>query len=866
MGWLQNHIRAYRLLLYCYPAAFRQEYGSEMEQLFADRVSSEPRLRLWLETIADIVVNAISEHWATLAGDVKHGVRVLSKSPSFTAFAVCIVALGIGSTVAVFSVINAVLLRSLPYGEPNRLVYLWSPNPDMKGVPEEIGPNVPDFYAWKGQSHSFSSISAFHTTGVNLVQDGFGSRVGAAMVTGDFFQTLQTNPAIGRTIDRGDDQPGHSQVVVISYSLWTSRFGAASSIIGKQVQVNRQPYTVIGVMPKDFGYPFEGDVPYEHTGFKQTDVWLPAGYTSKQKSDRTNFDSADAIGRLRPGLSARAAQSELKSIESRLEPLYPPMWRGWTARVDPLIQTIIGPVHELLWFLLAGVSLVLLIAISNVTNLALARAAVRAHELGIRTALGANRSRIVRQLLTESLILSSCGGAVGVGLAYGFICILKQLDPGGIPRFASTNIDGLVLFAAVLLSIVAGILSGIAPAFSASRVNINRLLGRTHGRVAGPSVNGRSSLIALQIALSLMLLTGSGLLLRSYLRLVAVNPGFSKTAITFAVSFDEKYRRPQDQFAFERTLLTKLQAIPNVRYAGSTSGAPLTHHESVTFADIRGYGKSQDMVENFSVTPEYRKALGISLLRGKDLSPTESQTVLINAAFAKAYFKDRDPIGRQIRLGIGDLSGQPWETVIGVVGDIRNSTLEEASQPQVFQLGTGNTFAISFDGSPEQVIRSARSALHSLDAALTIENVQTMAGRIKESNARRNFQTVLLTSFAIVAVLLALAGIYGLMSFVVKQRSSEIAIRLAIGSSRIQILGLMLQSGLRLTVIGLLIGWAGSLALSRTLTPWLFEVPPFDPVTFIVIPVFLFCIAALACIFPALQATRVNPAEALRQV
>jgi putative ABC transport system permease protein len=643
-------------------------------------------------------------------------------------------------------------------------------------------------------------------------------------------------------------------------------------VIGKQIQLNRHDYTVVGVMSKDFGYPFDGDIPYTHSEFKRTDIWLPAAYTAKQRTDRTdNFESADAaIGRLRDGVSAAVAQAELQAIEARLSPLYPEMWRGWSALVRPLVQTIVGPVEEMLWLLLGAVGMVLLIAISNVANLLLARATARAHELGIRTALGAERGRIIRQLMTESLMLSCAGGALGIALAYTAVHLLIHLNPGNIPRFDSATVDGRVLLAAVILSVGTGVLSGIVPALSASRANINDLLRRGSNRVAGTSNRGRFALIVLEVALSVILLAGSGLLIRSYLRLAAIDPGFSPKTLTFRLNLDARYDKPELRAEFYRRYLEKLQHIHGVKYAGATSAMPLSYEESLTFAEIRGFGKPKEMLESRSVTPDYRRALGTPLLRGRDfdLHDVSSKTpvAMVNEKFVVAYFHGRDPLGGQVRMGIGDFSANAWATVVGVVGDIRHNKLEETPQPQIFQpVDNGDYFAIQSSIPIRQVIDQARAELRSLDPVLTLESIRTMAERITESSARRRFQTALLTGFAAIAVALALIGLYGLMSYTVKQRTAEIGIRVAVGASRGRVLGLILSQGLRLIAVGLLIGLAGAFALTRLVSAWLFGVKATDPVTFVAVPLFVLAVACCACIIPAWSATRIDPIHALRE-
>jgi putative ABC transport system permease protein len=872
MDWLRSQTKLFRAMLYCYPAEFRHEYGTEMEQLFRDRLQSEPRLRVWLEALADLAFAAPKEHWHVLIADVKYGARVLAAVPGFTVIALLVIALGIGATASIFSVVNAVLLRSLPYGHPEKLFYLWSPNPNFKGAPEELGPNVPDLYEWQRLSHSFSAMTVLRQGTVNLVRDGSTQRVSAAFVTGSFFRTLEARPEVGRTLDANDDRPGHEYAVVISDAFWRSQLGSGLDVIGKQIQLNRHNYTVVGVMPKDFGYPFDGDIPYDSSGFPQTDIWLPAAYTFNQKTDRVNFESADAIGRLRDGASAAAAQAELAAIEVRLQPLYAEMWRGGTALVRPLAQTIVGPVEKMLWLLLGAVGIVLLIAISNVANLLLARATARAHELGIRTALGAERGRIIRQLLTESLLLSCAGGALGIALAYAAVHLLTHLNPGNIPRFDAAAVDGRVLLVAIILSIGAGVLSGLAPAISASRANINDLLRRGSSRVAGTSKRGRFALIVLEVALSVILLAGSGLLIRSYLQLAAVDPGFSPATLTFRLNLDERYNKPEQQTILYKTFQEKLQHIPGVKYAGATSATPLSGRDSLTFAEIRGFGKPKEMLESRSVTPGYRKALGTALLRGRDFdlrdASAKTPTAIVNEKFVATYFHGRDPLGGQVRTGVGDFSGKPWATIVGVVGDIRHNKLEESAQPQIFEpVDNGDNFAVAVQSNVPipQVIDQARAELRSLDPVLTLESIRTMSERMTESNARRRFQTALLTGFAAIAVALALIGLYGLMSYTVKQRTAEIGIRLAVGASRGRVLGLILSQGLRLTAVGLLIGLAGAFALTRLVSAWLFGVKATDPVTFIAVPLFVLAVACCACIIPAWGATRIDPIQALRQ-
>jgi putative ABC transport system permease protein len=870
MDWPRSQSKLFRALLYCYPAEFRHEYGPEMEQLFADRLQSEPRFRLWLETLADLVCSALREHASVLRSDLRYGLRVLAAAPGFTTIALLVLALGIGATTAVYSLVDAVLLRSLPFGDPGKLVYLWSPNPKFRGAPQELGPNVPDFYDWQRLSRSFSSMAMLSESKMSLVEGGIAHRVPVALVSGNFFRTLQAFPTFGRGIEMGDERPGHRRVAVISNGLWRSQFGSDPDIVGKQIQLNRRRYIVIGVMPKGFGYPLDGDIPYARSGFARTDIWLPLTYSTAQKKNRKNFPSADAaIGRLRDGVSAASAQEELKAIELRLNELYPSIWQGFTASVTPLVKTIIGPVRKMFWLLLGAALLVLLIAAGNVANLLLARAAARTHEMGIRAALGAERGRIVRQLLTESLLLSCFGCALGIAFAYAAVHLLVRLNPGNIPRFDTASLDGSALTVAVALACITGVLCGLAPAVSASRANLNQLLKQGARNVAGGSKRGRFGLIVAEVALSVILLSAAGLLIRSYLNVMAVSPGFSRAALTFQLNLNSSYNTQQRQHTFYREFLAKLQDLHGVRYAGSSNATPLSGHETVAFAEVRGLGRSKEMVESRSVTPGYRAAIGTALLLGRDFRRSDmdgkTPVAMVNQAFVKAYFHGRSPLGQQVRIGVGNFMGN-WYTVVGMVGNIHHDGLAKPAKPQIIlPFGGGNYFAVGYSIPVQQAIREIRTALRSLDPTLAPDNLHTMGDRIEQNNARRRFQTALLTGFAALAVFLALAGLYAVMSYSVKRRTAEIGIRMALGSPRSRVLGLILSQGLRLTALGLLIGLGGAFALTRLVSGWLFDVQPADPLTFALVPAFVLAVACLACLVPAWNATRIDPIRTLRQ-
>jgi predicted permease len=877
MGSSLNALRIYRTLLLAYPAEFRHEYGPEMTRLFEDRLRSEPPLRLWLDAIADVVLSAPKEHGSILVSDLQYGLRMLKKTPGFALIAVLVIALGIGATTSIFSLVNAVLLRSMPYGDAGRLVYLWSPNKLWKGtmVPQEIAPNDPDFYDWQRMNRSFSSIAMLEQRMTNLVERGSVTRIGEALVGGNFFATLQAKPELGRAIDADDDRPGHEKVAVISDAMWRNKFGGGTGVVGQTIQLDRERYTVIGVMPKEFGYPFEGDIPYGMSDFGKTEIWIPVALTAAQKTDRVNFQNADAvIGRLRPGVTAKQAEADLVAIESRLNPLYPPQWQGFTAMVRPMVETIVGPVREMLWLLVGAVGVVLLIACSNVANLLLARITARTHEMGVRAALGAERARLIRQLFTEALLLACLGGAAGVLLAFIAVHLIVRLNPGNIPRFEETSVDTTVLLVTLGISLASGLLFGLAPALTASRVNVNDLMKQGGNRgPAGTSGKWRHSLIVTQVALSVVLLAGAGLLVRSYLRLQAVNPGFSLSALTFRLVLDSGYNKPEQRTAFFRRFMDQIRGIPGVRKVGAVSYIPLDHSESVAFVDIKGFGKPKELIDDRTVTPDYFDAIGMHLLAGRYFTEhdigSSSPVSIVNESFAKAYLRGRDPLNSQIREGMGDFSGARWSTVVGVVSNLRHSSMEETPRPEVFRpywpgLNNDAHFGVSASTLSDRLIPTIRKTLHDLDPNLAVEDMQTMSERVAGANAKRRFQTVLLTSFAGLAVSLAMLGLYGLLAYAVRQRTPEIGLRIALGASRNQVLGMVLRQGLGLVALGLGIGIFAAFGLTRLLNSWLYETRAADPLTFASVLVVVFVVALCACVIPALQATRVDPTSALR--
>jgi putative ABC transport system permease protein len=860
--------KSYRALLFVYPAEFRHEYGAEMERLFALRLQNEPPLRVWLETLADAAVTAPREHLHILAADLRHGARALSKTPGFIFAALLAIVLGVCATTTVFSLVHAVLLRSLPYGNPERLVYAWTPAPRVPDLPRERPPFYSDLQAWRKLSHSFTDITAMQRY-LAMLHDGSAQRVGAAKVLGNFFQTLDARPQLGRLIDAADDGPAAEPVAVISDELWRGRFGADPNVIGRTIHVDTQPYRVIGIMPREFSYPHGNDFPGQNqfASLRRTDVWVPAALTPKQQSD-PEFDGMDAaIGRLRPGVTLAQAQAELSAMEKPLNTAHPEGWRELEVLLVPFLETAMGPVRPLLRLLTGAVGMILLMACGNLASLLLARAANRAHELGVRSALGAERSRLVRLMLTESLMLSVAGGALAIPLSYAVIKAVVMLDPGDIPRLEETTLDTGVLLFGIFVSVVTGICSGIFPAVFASRVNVGDLLRHGGRGLGGARLPVRNALVVLQIAVAVVLLAGAGLFLRSYQRVLGQDKGFAGSTLTLSIFLDQP--RP-DAEPLLRDLMNRIRAIPGVEAAGSIDDLPLSTYEDRGFLEVEGYVSEQkQLVAVRETAGEYFPAMQIPLIAGRylndgDISTDPKQrpwTVLVSESFARHYFQGRPAPGHRLRV-----NGGRWSTIVGVVGDVRHASVEELPEPIVYyQNGVADSVAIRTAGTPDKIIHLVRSAVAAVSPELSVIDIQTMNGYVDQATARRRFQTVALASFAAVAVFLALVGFYGVLSYAVLQRTAELGVRIALGASRRAVIGMVIRYGLTLTSAGLALGLSAALLLTRALASFLYGVRPVDPVTFIAIPALAIAVAVIACIAPAWRAARVDPVSALRQ-
>ncbi len=811
-----------------------------------------------------------------LSQDLRYSLRTLGKSPGFTIVTVLTLALGVGACTAIFSIVNAVLIRSLPYGDAGRLVYLLTPNPNFGNFPvEAFDPSYADFFDLQRQSHSYASMTAFEQASFSSASQNTATRVDGARVDGNFFSTLQSFPEIGRAIGPEDDRPGHNNVVVIGHALWQSMFAGSTQILSKSLRLDGRLFQVIGVMPPGFGYPHNTDFP-AGVGWGNgagTDVWVPLALSAEQKAVRDDM-SGFALARLKLGVSVRQAQAEMSTIMVRLDQLHQPDMRGWGAFVKPLPDSSIGPARTLMWLLLGAVSLVLLIACGNAANLLLARAAARTHELGVRATLGAARGRMIRQMLTESLLLGLAGGLAGIVLAYGFLRGLLRLNPGDIPRMEQASIDTRVLVFTLITAVLTSVLFGILPALFASRINLIEFLksGGNRGSV-GTRNRLRSILIIGELGLVVILLAGTGLLLRSYINVESVKTGFSSSTVSMNIQLDAEYGSREQRLAFFRTLLGKIQAIPGVKSAGVIDSLPLSNSESLSTLWVDGYeNQKEQLVNDRNITPQYFSAMDIPLVSGRsftdDDAPGHPIVAMVNQAFAKKYFGKRDPIGLGIRT-----SGpphNPLRTVIGVVGNVHHSSLEAPAAPEVYEplwqkdIGGGAFVAVRSSLPPDTIAPAIRAALRAIDPNLALSDFQTMGERASQSTARRRFQTTLLTAFSGMAMLLGMVGVYGLLAYSVRQRTAEIGLRIALGASRGRVLGMILRQGVQLTIAGLMLGLAGALALTRVMTSFLYAVSALDPITFAAVPVLLLLVTIAACLVPARRAAKVDPMRTLR--
>ena len=810
----------------------------------------------------------------SLAQDARYGLRTLGRSPGFTVTAVLTLALGIGACTAIFSLVNAVLLRSLPFGDPERLVYLFTPNRNIPIPREVIAPSYADLYDLKRQSRSYRDMTAFDQAVFRLASRdparGAVEKVNAAKVDENFFATLRSAPEFGRAIGADDNQPGHDKVAVIGHALWQSRFGGSLDVLEHSVVLDGVGYRIVGVMPPAFQFPTISDLPYGNSAIKSTQIWVPLALTAKQKVEREPT-SNNVIARLRDGVSIAQAQVEMSAIMLRLDTLHSAEMRGWCAYVKSFMDNAVGPVRGLMAMLLGAVGLVLLIACGNAANLLLARAAGRIRELGVRVALGAGRGRIVRQLMTESLLIGAAAGVLGVALAWLFLRLLPRLDPGNIPRLNQASLDWRVLLFALGVSLLTSLLTGILPALAVSRMSLTGFLANgVAASFGGRQSRVQSALIVCESALVVVLLACAGLLIRSYINVEHVDTGFSPLTVTMKIEMDPRYEQPQPgRDVIFKGLMGRIAALPGVNAVGAVSDLPLNNSESVGFIWVDGYDNRKDqMAEGRSVTPGYFDAMRIPLIAGRwftdaDLS-SNPWPCIVNERFAKVYFAGRNPIGGRITT---DAHHAEWGTIVGVVADVRHSSLEAEPEPQMYHANydfNSASVAVRTSLPAAAIAAEIRTALAPADPNLLISGVQTMGDLVSEANARRRFQTSLLVVFAAIALVLALVGLYGLMAYSVGRRTREVGIRMALGAQRTDVVLMVMRNAAWLLGLGLTAGLGCAWLAMRAMQSFLFGVGAHDPATMISVCALLAVCGIVAALIPARRAASIDPMQALR--
>jgi predicted permease len=799
--------------------------------------------------------------------DLRYAGRIQLKNLGFTLVAVIALALGIGANTAIFSVVNSVLLRPLPYKDPEQLVMVWE-DASKFGYPRDT-PAAANYVDWRDQNTVFEGMAAIADESFNLTGAGEPERLEGRRVSANLFPLLGVDAHIGRTFTSGEDQPGSNKVTLLSYALWQRRFGGDNSIVGKPVNLNGEIYTVVGVMPARFEFPTSDD-----------QLWVPIALTSEDAANR-NRHYLQVLARLKTGVSLQQAQTEMHTIAARLQQQYPDSNTDLGAAVTSLHEHLVGDMRPALLILLGAVGLVLLIACANVANLLLARAAVRQKEIAVRVALGARRGRLIRQFLTESVLLSTIGGVIGLGIAYGGLVLLKSFIPENISQAGQISLDPKVLGFTFLISLATGLIFGLAPAIQAARFNQTETL-KEGGRDSATGSSGkrvRGLLVMAEVAVSLVLLIGAGLLINSFLRLRNVDPGFrADNLLTMRVVLPEpKYEDFERRTAFYSELVQRVQSVAGVKSAAVTTNLPLYRQGNSIGVTVEGQPPLPPGQKNIVVTriisPGYFDTMSIPLLKGRQFTDQDTVTtpgvVVINETMARRYWPGEDAIGKRIGAGTVERP-EDWIQVIGVVKDVHQFELTADPRPQMYlpyrQMGffAPEDLVVKTEVDPASLAATVRKTVWEVDKDQPVSNIRTMEEILLDSIARQRFSMLLLAIFAGVALILAAVGIYGVMSYSVAQRTHEIGIRMALGAQTSAVLKLAVGYGLKLVVAGIIIGLIAAFALTRVMATLLFGVTATDPTTFTLISLLLICVAAIASYIPARRATKVDPIIALR--
>ena len=816
----------------------------------------------------------------TVAHDLRYAARVLRKDPSFTAIAVLTLALGIGASTTVFSVVNAILLRPLPYPNVERIVLPWRVPPPSSDVGfDEIPWGRVDFLTFAGESQAFEHLGAFLGAAFNLTGAGEPVRFDGARVSAGFFPALGIAPQLGRVFRADEDQPGHELETVISDRLWRDRFGSDPAVVGRTINLNGAVYTIVGVMPAAFTFPQSVGMPGSFVLPKQTALWVPLAL-SRGPRVRGEPSELAVIGRLTPASNADRAQAELDAFARRMEREFP-QGKGWfNARVRSLTRQLAGDTRRPLLLLFGAVAVVLLIACSNIANLLLTRSIARTREFTVRAALGAAPGRLIRQLITESVLLAVMGGLAGVAVAWSGVEFVKAFGPSNIPRLTEVRIDPSVLLFAMAVSLVTGVLFGLAPAWSAAREQLIPSLN-DGGHRAGQSARGtrlRNTLLVAEVALALVLIIASGLLVRTFTHLLAADGGFNPDrALTFELTLPSSSYGDGDRTVnLYRTVLQQLQVLPGVVSAGIGETVPMGGAGESTGLRIPGRPANGDLAPPYAnytiLSPGYLAAVGTPVLQGRDFLATDTAdsmpVAIVNAAMARKYWPGQDAIGKQVGLPIRSFN----MTVVGIVANVKHLSLREEPGPEIYVPFTQKPWpsmltmhvAVRTQADPASMTGAIRAAIRAVDPGLPIASVATLETIVDEAVAQPRFSMLLVGGFGALALLLACVGLYGAVAYSVTSRSQEIGIRLALGAPRRRVFALVLGQGVRITGIGIAIGLVLALLLLKAISGFLYGVEATDPATFVALSLLLLGVALLACYVPARRATRVDPLTAMR--
>ncbi|HSQ24417.1 MAG TPA: ABC transporter permease [Pyrinomonadaceae bacterium] len=796
----------------------------------------------------------------TLIKDIRYGLRGLWKRPGFTMVALITLALGIGANTAIFSLINAVLIRPLPFHEPDRLVWTWG-NIRNGGNHASVSPL--DYLDYRHQNRTFEEFAAMISVPIsaNLTGGGEPQRLSAAGVTGNFFQALGVQPALGRTFLLENETTGRDQVAVLSYGLWQKRFGGDPGIINRGVTLDDKSFEVIGVMPRDFEFP------------ATTEIWLPLNFDGPPGMKQRKAHFLRPIGRLKAGVSLAQAQADTDAIARQLEAAYPATNTGWNLRLVSLREEVVGNIRSTLYILLGAVGFVLLIACANVGNLLMAHAASRRREIAVRTALGAGRLRIARQMITESVMLALFGGALGILLAIWGVPALVALSGDNIPTTAQVKIDFTVLVFTLVASVLTGLLFGLAPAVRTLKLNLIETLkeGGRSGGEGGQRNRTRSLLVVFESAVAVMLLVGAGLLIRSLVRLQNTNPGFdSNNVLTIRIDLPQKkYAAPEALSNFWEQFESRVGALPGVEKVGLVSELPLSGqpNDMPYTVEGRASGANQVFDNDFRrVNQDYFRALRIPFLRGRNFTAQEvregANVLIISESLVSQTFPNEEPLGKRLVM---TFNNQPFE-IVGIVGDVRHRSLEQPPLPTMYMpaLESGENVVIRTQGDSSAMAAAVRREMALLEPNQPIATVRTMNEWLGLAIAAQRYRTGLFGLFGALALVLSAVGIYGVMSYSVGQRTHEIGVRMALGARQLDVLKLVMRQGMSLVLVGVGIGLIGAVALTRIIASLLFDVGTRDPATFSVVAILLGAVAFIACYVPALRATKVDPLVALR--